>query len=108
MKKAVWLSYDLGVKGDYEGLYAWLDDLEAKECGDSLAFFSYEVEHGEDLIEKIKEDIKNNVSITKRDRIYIILRGEERKIRGKFIFGKRKSSPWTGYGTKAVEADEDY
>ncbi len=25
MKKALWISYDIGVRGDYEGLYAWLD-----------------------------------------------------------------------------------
>jgi len=27
---------------------------------------------------------------------------------GKFIFGKRKSAPWTGYGTKSTEIDEDF
>jgi len=79
MRKAIWLSYDLGVKGDYEGLYAWLDDLEAKECGDSLAFFNYEIDDDRNLIEKIKEDIENNIALTKRDRIYIIFRNAERK-----------------------------
>ena len=33
MNKALWLSYDLGVKGDHEGLDAWLDDHDAEECG---------------------------------------------------------------------------
>ena len=42
MNKALWLSYDLGVKGDYEGLYAWLDDHNAEECGNSVAFLHYE------------------------------------------------------------------
>ena len=79
MRKAIWLSYDLGVKGDYEGLYAWLDDLEAKECGDSLAFFNYEIDDDRNLIEKIKEDIENNIALTKRDRIYIIFRSAEKK-----------------------------
>jgi hypothetical protein len=37
MHTVMWMSYDLGVKGDYEGLYAWLDDHEAKECGNSVA-----------------------------------------------------------------------
>ncbi len=108
MRKAIWLSYDLGVKGDYEGLYAWLDDLEAKECGDSLAFFNYEIDDDRNLIEKIKEDIENNIALTKRDRIYIIFRSAEKKLKGKFIFGKRKSAPWTGYGTKSTEIDEDF
>lgn len=29
----MWLGYDLGVKGDYPGLYAILDDHDAIECG---------------------------------------------------------------------------
>ena len=33
-EQMIWLSYDLGVDGDYENLYAWLDHKEAKECGD--------------------------------------------------------------------------
>ena len=37
MKKFIWLSYDLGIGGDYESLYSWLDNHEAKECGDSVA-----------------------------------------------------------------------
>lgn len=43
MEKAVWITYDLGVQGDYKGLYAWLDDHQATECGDSTAFFNYEL-----------------------------------------------------------------
>ena len=39
--KVYWLSYDLGVGGDYDGLYAWLDDHNAKPCGQSVAFFAY-------------------------------------------------------------------
>lgn len=35
MKQLIWISYDLGVSGDYENLYAWLDDHGAKECGQS-------------------------------------------------------------------------
>ena len=28
----IWLSFDLGISGDYEGMYAWLDDKNAQEC----------------------------------------------------------------------------
>jgi hypothetical protein len=108
MKKAIWLSYDLSVKGDYEGLYAWLDDIGAKECGDSLAFFNYEISSDEDLIEALKKEIKENVSLTKRDRIYIIFRCDDGNLKGKFLFGKRKSAPWTGYGSKQTEPEEDF
>lgn len=36
----IWLSFDLGVSGDYEGMYAWLDDKRAKECGSSVASYT--------------------------------------------------------------------
>ena len=32
-----WLSYDLGVGGDYPGLYQWLDDHQAVVCGNNMA-----------------------------------------------------------------------
>jgi hypothetical protein len=38
MKSAIWLTFDLGVRGDYETLYTWLDQRLAKECGDNVAF----------------------------------------------------------------------
>ena len=106
MKKAVWLSYDLGVRGDYTSLYEWLDNLNAKECGDSIAFFKYEVDSGEVLKNKIKKDLSNNVTLEKRDRIYIMYLDSKKKMKGSFIIGRRKSSPWEGYGSKRVEIDE--
>jgi hypothetical protein len=41
-EKAVWMSFDLGVKGDYEGLYRWLDARQARACGDSVALFFFD------------------------------------------------------------------
>jgi len=32
MKSAVWISFDLDIKGDYKGFYAWLDNHGAREC----------------------------------------------------------------------------
>ena len=106
MKKAVWLSYDLGVKGDYEGLYAWLDDHEAIECGDSVSFFNFTVKKQENLVEELKNDLSKSVQLSKRDRIYVIWKNDDDKIKGKFIFGKRKASPWEGYGTQETGEDE--
>lgn len=107
MKKAIWLSYDLGVKGDYDSLYAYLDNHKAVECGDSMAFFNVEVDGtDEDLEKKLKKDIKDNVRLSKTDRIYIIYRRSNKSVGGKFIFGNRKSSPWQGYGQhESVEDD---
>lgn len=95
MKQSVWLSFDLGVKGDYEGMYQWLDKLDAKECGDSFAFFEYPYKN--DLLEDLKNDIQAAIEVTKKTRIYIIYYGSSNKPVGKFIIGNRKSSPWTGY-----------
>ena len=92
----IWISYDLGVTGDYEGLYAWLDNLGAKECGSGMAFVkNFEFEG--DLIGTLKSEIKDHVSLTKRTRIYI-LHDTNGPPTGQFIFGRRKSSAWAGYG----------
>jgi hypothetical protein len=104
MHTVMWMSYDLGVKGDYEGLYAWLDDHDAKECGNSVAFLRYE--YSADCLSELKEDIARHVNLDKLDRIYIIWR-DEQKIRGQFLFGKRKAAPWVGSGTKEVQVDEE-
>jgi hypothetical protein len=29
IKSAIWVSYDLGVQGDYPGIYSWLDEHQA-------------------------------------------------------------------------------
>ena len=106
MKKALWVSYDLGVQGDYESLYEWLDNLDAKECGNSVAFFKYEVVSGKILKNEIKKDIEKIVELGGRDRIYIMYRDSRKNMKGSFIVGKRKASPWKGYGSGKTEIDE--
>ena len=53
-----WLSFDLGLTENYEGLYRWLDNLEAKECGDSVATFTSDktVEHIRKELRRILEE----------------------------------------------------
>jgi len=109
MQILVWLSYDLGVRGDYTGLYEWLDDHKAKECGNSVAFFKYDIDEDRtsDFSKNLKDDIENKVEFKKHDRIYIMFKDAQKKIKGTFLFGKRKSSPWKGYGgTDEEEIDE--
>lgn len=65
MKQQVWLSYDLGVTGDYEGMYQWLDRHGAKECGDAIAWFSYDPPT-DDILYDIREDLRSNVRIEKK------------------------------------------
>lgn len=103
MNHFVFLSFDLGVQGDYEGLYGWLDQHKAKECGDSVACFRYE--HSGSLIEDLKRDLREAVSLNKKSRIYVI-REEGGKMRGTFLFGRRRDAPWTGYAP-AEEQEED-
>lgn len=106
MKSAVWISFDLGVQADYEGMYAWLDEHQAKDCGDSLAFVNYE--YSGFLLDALTEDIRRSVQITKRTRIYVIYREQEtKKMKGSFIFGGRKAPPWSGFAVAAGTADSD-
>jgi len=106
MKKAIWINFDLGVRGDYEGLYTWLDAKGAIECGDNFAFFKHDV--SEDIAENIKKEIEENVEVNKKTRIYAIFRDPEtKKMKGKFIFGNRKAAPWTGYAGGSDQTEEE-
>jgi len=109
MKKAVWLSYDLSVKGDYDGLYSWLDDHDAKECGDSIAFFPWDDIGIGDIPSQVKESLFSSFNYNKRkDRIYIIFNKdteEKSTFSGRFILGKRKANPWTGFGVSKNEEE---
>ena len=100
MISTIWISYDLGVRGDYEGLYAWLDNNDARECGSSIAVLKYK--HQDDLIEKIKIELESALEINKKTRIYVVYRDRiTNKNKGKFIFGGRKAAPWVGFGGSA-------
>ena len=108
MKKFVWLSFDLGVKGDYEGLYAWLDSQNARECGESLAGLNVEISDERRLPTLLKKALSTSVDLDKRSRIYVVFfDSRTRKVRGQFIFGSRRRPPWTGYGGSPAEAEED-
>ncbi|KLU59340.1 hypothetical protein CEB3_c43260 [Peptococcaceae bacterium CEB3] len=105
MIQLVWLSYDLGIDGDYTSLYYWLDSRKAKECGNSVAVFSYQYE--KDLVDEIKKDIRATVKFRKTDRIYAVygvMVGGNKHYKGTFLFGKRKPAPWEGFA--AGESDE--
>lgn len=98
MKKRYWLSFDLGLHGNYEDLYEWLDQGGAKECGDSVATF---------LSDKTREEIAQELSQIlgpdKKARVYLI----NLKQGGKFMIGRRKAAPWAGHSPQAVEAEEE-
>jgi hypothetical protein len=106
VKNFVWVSFDLGVKRDYEGMYAWLDAHGAKECGDSVACFWYD-HPSKDLLQDMKEDLIKSVELdTKKNRFYVI-RNVKGKMKGSFILGRRRNAPWAGVAATG-EQDEDY
>jgi hypothetical protein len=98
MAKRVWLTYDLqGTKGDYEALFTWLANQKAQECGDGVATFL--VRREEHVAQTVLEDLRGAVTLTPRDRVYLVWYDEAaKKIRGKFLSGGRKPAPWAGYG----------
>lgn len=103
-KARVWLSYDLGAGGDYEGLYELLDYYGAKECGDSLAVFDYE--YSNDPIKELSKNIEDKVQLRKEDRIYAIVvyrMDDSIKVIARFLYGKRRRPPWEGYAKAVIE-----
>jgi hypothetical protein len=105
MKVSVWLTYDLGVGGDFQGLYSWLDDHEAIECGNNVAHIKYEtpdsLKTDKDFVTYLKEDMSQRVDFSPTNRIYIVRRSFDKdKTIGSFIVGKRKANPWEGFGAK--------
>ena len=106
MKNAIWISYDLGVRGDYEGLYSWLDEHNAIECGDSLAFLDYTYKGS--LLESVKSELASAIAQTKQTRIYLIYRERvTKKMKGTFIFGGRRAPPWSGYAARVGQSEVD-
>ncbi len=101
-----WISFDLSFDADYAGLYAWLDSVQAKECGANGATFYLEFD--DDPAEKVKADIEQFFKPSARDRIYLVYLDEEtQKHKGRFIYGRRKGSPWEGFAGRPGEIDED-
>jgi hypothetical protein len=106
VKHFVWVSFDLGVKGDYEVMYAWLDGHGAKECGDSVACFWYD-HPGKDLLEDMKVDLDNSVDLDKKkNRIYVV-RNVDGGMKGSFIYGRRRSAPWAGIAANGEQGEDD-
>lgn len=105
-EKAYWMSYDLGVGGDYQHLYQWLDDKDAKPCGDSVAFFYFKY-NTDNPDKELLEAIQKIVKLESGNIIYVVRKKEdEAAYYGSFLFGKRKSAPWVGYGTKPNDKDD--
>src|SRR3990172_1035619 len=93
--QVVWLSYDLSIDGDYANLYTWLDKQGARECGDNIAFLLFSFK--KDLVAELKRSLAKEVSIRKKDRVYMIFQDQGGNLKGRFIYGRRRAAPWRGY-----------
>ena len=100
-ERRIWLHYDLETFGDYGGLYEWLDDHDAQECGDSLATLDYTYE--ENLVNELTNELEDKVDFKCGDRIYIVFKFGENDVQGRFIVGRRTLPRWLGYGKVAAE-----
>jgi len=93
-----WLAFDLGLRGNFEELYGWLDTLGARECGENVATF-----RSTKTREQISQELSSILGTDRNARVYLISMRQG----GKFILGKRKASPWVGYSQQTVEAEEE-
>ncbi len=105
MQSPVWLSYDLGVRGDYEGMYVLLDSLGATECGDSTSYCVFK--YSKDLLAELKATIKKHVSLSPRARVYVIYPTGNGKYKGKFLFGRRKRPAWAGFAGQGSDEEDE-
>jgi len=95
-----WLSYDLGLRGDYGPFYAWLDNAKARECGDSSATFQSDKSR-----EQLAKELPRIAG--RRARLYLIGKNKAGKVVGGFISGGRKRAPWAGFAESLAESDEE-
>lgn len=105
-KKQFWISFDLGIKGDYDGLFKWLDKQNAESCGINLATFEFNYEKR--YLSEVKDSLSSAVEFKRRDSIYLIWRfvdGRTSKVKGRFIIGDRKPAPWIGYSSTHSRED---
>ncbi|HVA78336.1 MAG TPA: hypothetical protein VNF27_10595 [Candidatus Binataceae bacterium] len=95
-----WLSYDLGLRGEYDALYTWLDRRGARECGDSSATFS-----GAESREEVAKSLAKTVA--KGARLYLIGKKKDGRTVGGFVMGKRKAAPWAGFAQTTGDGVEE-
>ena len=91
-----WVCYDLGIRGNYDEVYAWLDGLGAKECGESIATFVSDMSR-----EQITRELKKLVGSSARVYLTTIKGG------GKFIIGRRRPAPWAGYAVTELDSETE-
>lgn len=93
-----WISFDLGLMGNYSGVYEWLDSHGAKECGPGLATIK-SAKTRDQLATEIQRILKG----VPRARAYVI----SMKQGGRFVAGARKASPWEGFAASHAKVEDE-
>lgn len=88
MHDRVWVSFDLAPGGDQRGMYRWLSQHAARECGPGLATLLFTFK--DDLADELAASIARAVRLGPADRAYIIFKDQaDGEVTGRFIFGAR-------------------
>ena len=96
-----WLAFDLGFGADYDELFEWLDEKDAKECTPNVATFTTSKS-----VKTIQEELSDVLSDNKKARLYIVF-NKQGETAGRWIVGKRKAAPWAGFFIPESEQEED-
>ena len=104
-KQQVWISYDLGIQGDYESLYRWLDEHHAVECGDTVALIEFE--YRQDLPRELHQALTSKVQLGPASRVYVLV-GTNDGVRGGWLIGRRHRAPWEGYAVASAPGEATF
>lgn len=105
MEAYVILTYDLGISGDYKGLFKFMDSHEAIETAGNTGVFKFQ--YKANLKEELKSEIEKYVKINEGDRIYCFSKPvNENNFFGFFVAGGRVTPPWKGFSQERVEQDQ--
>ena len=76
-KKRIWISFDLGVTGDYDRLYEWLDEHNAVECGNGFATLEYEFKNYtseyNDLFTELRNDLISSPGLDDKSGVFVVM-----------------------------------
>ena len=96
-----WISFDLGLMGDYSHFYEWLDAQNAEECGSGTAAIV-----STKSLDRIVTEIRDVLKETPRARVYLLSKLPDGKFGGKFVIGGRRKAPWAGFAVRASDVVE--
>jgi hypothetical protein len=96
-----WISFDLGLMGDYSHFYKWLDEQDAQECGSGTAAIV-----STKPLDLIVDELRDILKDTPRARAYILSKLSDGRFGGKFVVGGRRKAPWSGFAVSASDVVE--